>query len=373
MFFDSIMAEIRQKLDLAKDKMDKNLSEKNSMLDTTELENSMKEPLLLNHSVSEPSKPLIEKSVQENKTTHSNEIKNTIPSLEDEIFFKTKFLKKALTESRKDYFDYLVNIVDDGQYYQELLKQKPSLIRNFIEYITGVIALWQDELKSEDSLEYADMYLEDIHRYESRISMAEEALKEMHNVRSREDASIPSTPSKKNILIFGSTEYPSKKILFQEDLEKDIPISFYEHVLDLLEGLQTEEKVVIESYRGDHLKGLKKVKKGTTGIRLIFRPLSSNMVYVDMILQKKCTNNFAYENQLASRKKLLNDDYEKVLAIVRSGQGLEELIEKNQKLLEEFKEYLLVRLGQKSSNIVTYFTPAMLQVEKKNASIRRLG
>lgn len=383
MDFKSIMDEIKRKIVSVQGKIDNIITKKNNddyIKEQAEGYNFKEDPhkissahYILDSSQLDVPKGYWKKTFQEDqeKGTIPGNIQ-TLPDVVDNNVNQQRIgnvMAYDFDSTRKDYYDYLISIVDEEQYYREILGKKPSFLRSFIKYLQYNIALWKEDLSKDDS-EYRDLYLEDINKAERRVRIAEEVLEENYRVDSvTTNSLIPNT--QKKILIFGKTEFPSQKVLFKEDLAKDIPSDYYPHVLELLEGLQTESKVTIEAYKGDSIKGLIKVKKGSTGIRLIFRNLTANMVYVDMILQKKCTNNIVYMNSLESRKKRLDDDYAKVLARIRNGEDLEGLIEENQKILKEIESFLALYSSRKSDPVLNEDSIKSVTIDFSAASIPR--
>lgn len=290
--------------------------------------------------VSTPNVQEVHDQTENNKTARANEVNEPADS------FTATIVKGEFDKRRERYFKYLINIVEDEHFYQEIGKQNLTFLINFSKYMKN----YTEELKNliGTDEEYKELYLEDIEKCNQRLGMVEELISGEYQQTIEPEN---QTSTKKNTLIFGISDYPTRKVLFKEDLLKKIPQEYYSHVLELLEGLQTESKVVIESYSGDHIKGLKKVKKGGTGIRLIFRGLTNNMVYVDMILQKKCWANIEYIGSLENRKARLDNHYKSILARIKSGDNIEELIAENEMILEDIKSVLRKEQKQDQSQL----------------------
>ena len=90
------------------------------------------------------------------------------------------------------------------------------------------------------------------------------------------------------------------------------------------------------------MRGLSEIKDFQ--IRIIYRELPNNILYVEMIRIKKDDWSFKDKNEIATRDALLSKDYARLKQKVKAGDKVEELIISNQEITTKIKEYIEKRM-----------------------------
>lgn len=169
--------------------------------------------------------------------------------------------------------------------------------------------------------------------YQKRIYEAEEILN---------SESFGEVSQKKN-LIFATTEY--NNIYIEKDL-KSIPQEYYEDIIECLRQLQDgfEENNIQKGrqlWNNNKLSGLHELKPFK--VRIFYRNLAPDMVYVLLVRMKKSDNSQLDREEAIIRNKQTTNEFERLKEEIKNPERKQELIEQN----IEIYERVLERINQK--------------------------
>lgn len=260
-----------------------------------------------------------------------------------------------LEKLRQQYFQTVLVTTTDEELYSVLPNKSFS---NFKEIMRGIIKLLAKEIKSnmsslsrEKDEEMILLYKEEIADLQRKLKICEQALQSSYVI---EEVPKSIDEEQKNIIIFGVS--PAGNVSFLSDLKRDVDIHYYEGVLDLLnsyiDGTALNNPETMKRFTGSNtkLQGIYELRGFQ--IRIIFQLIESNIIYVDMVRIKKDDRSLKDINEPIKRINLLNKDYERVKRIVKSGEGLEDLIIKNEEVYRDIVEFLESKTKKDGKNNV---------------------
>lgn len=237
---------------------------------------------------------------------------------------------------RKQYYESVRLLQDE----QDILNALPQPeYENFFPLIRGVIKKLENELKENQEELASELdpkmkeYIQDeIDIIQFKINVCINLLQKGLEDEKIEEEAL-STP-KKNI-IFATTE--SGNICIENDM-KTIPEEFYTSVERLL--LRLQEGVVEDN--GQKAKSFTTIDKKMVGIheikefkiRLFYKNLSPDTVYVLMVRMKKSDNDRLDREEIINRTSQRNKQYERLKKEVKDPMKKEELIQEHKKTLD---------------------------------------
>jgi hypothetical protein len=246
----------------------------------------------------------------------------------------------------------LVTTTDDELY--DVLPNKNY--SNFNEIMRGIIKLLAKEIKSnmsslsrEKDPDMIILYKEEIADLQRKMKICEQVLQSSYVIEDEQKETIDE--DKKNIIIFGIS--PAGNVSFLSDLRRDVDPHYYEDVIALLEsyknGTASNNPDTIKRFTGSNnkLQGIYELKGYQ--IRIIFQPIE-DVIYVDMVRVKKDDSSLKDRNEPIKRLNLLTKDFERVRRIVKSGQGLEELIIQNEEVYQDIINFVETKTKKDGKN-----------------------
>lgn len=237
---------------------------------------------------------------------------------------------------RKQYYESIKLLQDE----QDILSALPQPeYENFFPLISGIIKMLESELKenqqeleNEFDPEMKEYIQDEIKLIQFKINICSNLLQKGLEDEKIEEEAL-STP-KKNI-IFATTD--SGNICVENDM-KTVPEDFYSSIERLLIRLQegaTEgnvEKAKAFTKVDRKMVGLHELKEFK--VRLIYKNLSPDTVYVLIVRMKKSDNDRLDRKEIINRASQSNDQYERLKKEIKEPKRKEELIEQNQKILD---------------------------------------
>ena len=244
---------------------------------------------------------------------------------------------------RQHYFQTVLVATTDEELYAILPNKNYS---NFSGLMKGFINSLADEIKKNMSMlsretdeEMIFLYKEEIKSLRRKLDICEEVLRSSYVIEESNEDTFDET--QESTLIFGVS--PAGNVSFFTDLKRDVDSSYYDYVLKLLEEMKSgrvffnQEKV--RKFTNNETKsGLIEIKKHE--IRIMYSQLPNNMIYVHMVRVKKANMTKRDADEPSKRCALLSKDYERVKRIVKSGQGIEELILINEEVMQSIEEFI---------------------------------
>ena len=168
----------------------------------------------------------------------------------------------------------------------------PPQFSNFLEIVKGVIEALKIEIETynvllamEEDLEEKQLYITEIRILQLKCRICEKVLNDSFTFT--DDVTIDE--SKKVNVIFGIT--PSGSIALLNDIKRNVDSHYYPEVLEMLDQLEAgdfvnnQEKERKFNSNNNKLSGLMEIKGFQ--LRLFFRQLPNNIIYVEMLRVKK--------------------------------------------------------------------------------------
>lgn len=247
-----------------------------------------------------------------------------------------------LDELRKQYFNSVLAVNTEEDLYAILPTMYQS---NYIDLMGGIIKLLVNEMdeylayvQTETDAEVVAEYFAEIEMIQKKIVICEKILRESFD----DELESKVDETKKVNIIFGVN--PAGSISFLNDLKRNVDDHYYPEVLQMLEEIQTgnvitnQEKVRKFNSNNSKLQGLME-QKGFQ-LRIMFRQLPNNIVYVTMVRVKKDTRVTKDFEEPIKRTSLLAKDFENVKRRVANKDRVEELIITGQQQLQEIMEFI---------------------------------
>lgn len=253
-------------------------------------------------------------------------------------------MNDKLSELRSYYFESILAAETEEELYSIL----PSVtFSNFTDIMRGIIPLLEKELQenlsifsSEKDLEIKELFREEIRKIQEKLNICKNVLAQQFVIKNASEEKIDE--SQKNNIIFGVN--PAGNVAFFNDLRKNVDEHYYLSILGLLtsliDGSAFENSEVVRRFSGanNKLQGIYEAKDYQ--IRIIFRLLGSNMIYIDMVRVKKDDRSTRDFNEPIKRCSLLNSDFENVKRKLKNNDNIEELIIRNEEILQEIIEFI---------------------------------
>lgn len=246
-----------------------------------------------------------------------------------------------IQELRNQYFSAVLSVEPEELYF---ILPSPSM-NNFSDILIGVIDSLNNELNDyrELLLETSDdkeknSYIEEIKKLQIKSVICEKIYKSAFEVNEPEKVD----ETKKVNIIFGVT--PSGSVAIFNDLKRNVDPHYYADVIELLEQLKigefvnNPEKVKKFNSNNNKLAGLLELKGFQ--LRLFFRQLPNNILYVDMIRVKKDDRTVRDFQDPIRRMALLSSDFENKKRRIKSGDRVEELIIEGEENYREIIDFL---------------------------------
>lgn len=258
-------------------------------------------------------------------------------------------MNEKLHELRQQYFNLALS-VEPEEIFSIL---PPPQFSNFLEIVKGVIEALKIEIETynvllamEEDLEEKQLYITEIRILELKCRICEKVLNDSFTFT--DDVTIDE--SKKVNVIFGIT--PSSSIALLNDIKRNVDSHYYPEVLEMLEQLEAgdfvnnQEKVRKFNSNNNKLSGLMEIKGFQ--LRLFFRQLPNNIIYVEMLRVKKDDRVTKDFHEPIKRIALLSTDLEYKKRRIKNGDRVEELILEGEEMLRDIKEYLNmnIRMGK---------------------------
>ena len=243
---------------------------------------------------------------------------------EDLYNLRKNYFLSVLNSSSKEEIISLLPIPAQANYY--------SLINGIIKYLNHEISEYNKLLsKEKDSTSIKD--LEEIkNELLYKIKIIEE-YRDSFNKDIEEDVNIPE----KVHIIFGMNPYGNNS--FFEDLKK-IDREYYEDIEKMLvniqNGVDSNNPTKIRRLIDD-LAGVMEAK--TFKIRIHFRMIDKNTIYLMMVRIKKDDNSIKDKQEPRKRASLLLKDFERVKNLYKTGQ-IDEIYDKSIQDMEEIMDYI---------------------------------
>ena len=245
---------------------------------------------------------------------------------------------------RKKYYEAIILLQDE----QDILDSLPQPdYTNFFPIITGLIKRIEEELyilqQELHNLDESDI---EMHKYfEEEIEMLlfkQEVCNNLLDKGKEEiDVEVESEKTPKKNIIFATTN--SGNICIENDI-KTVPEEYYVQVINMLQNLQdgiaenNNEKAKTMTSTHKKMAGLKEVKEFK--VRLFYKILSSDTVYVLLVRMKKSDNDALDRKEAIRRSVQRNKQYLELKKQVKDQQMKEKLIAENEQILSNLYEYL---------------------------------
>lgn len=258
-------------------------------------------------------------------------------------------MNEKLHELRQQYFNLSLSVEPE-----EILSiLPPPQFSNFLEIVKGVIEALKIEIETysvllamEEDLEEKQLYITEIRILELKCRICEKVLNDSFTFT--DDVTIDE--SKKVNVIFGIT--PSGSIALLNDIKRNVDSHYYPEVLEMLDQLEAgdfvnnQEKVRKFNSNNNKLSGLMEIKGFQ--LRLFFRQLPNNIIYVEMLRVKKDDRVTKDFHEPIKRIALLSTDLEYKKRRIKNGDRVEELILEGEEMLRDVKEFLNmnIRMGK---------------------------
>lgn len=256
-------------------------------------------------------------------------------------------MNKVILELRQQYFNLALSVKPEELY----CILPPASYSNFLDVIRGVIESLNtaiengyDEIKSITDEEEREFYLEEVEELKLKVKICQKILSDFYSITEEEKID----ESKKINIIFGVT--PSGGIAFLNDLKRNVDEHYYSEILDLLDELEkgtfvnNPEKMKKFNTNNSKLAGLLEIKGFQ--IRIFFRQLPNNFIYIDMVRVKKDDNVTKDIREPINRLSLLASDFELAKRRIKNGDRVEELIIEGEEMMAEVKDFLNMSLSK---------------------------
>lgn len=219
----------------------------------------------------------------------------------------------VLEKLRAQYYNAIVDLQDE----QHILDSLPTgEFQSFFPLMEGLISKFVEDYQELQSLADDPDVLELLEGLKMKIDICKERVESVKRQVEEDSIESQATCSMRH-LIFAKTAFGST--FLQRDL-KNIPHEYYDKVLSMLDTLEygdfsSNPEKVRQLTNNKKLFGLYEIKE--FNVRLIYRVLSGDMVYVMQARMKKDDNSSQDRKNLINRSRYTNDEYmelkEKVL------------------------------------------------------------
>lgn len=214
------------------------------------------------------------------------------------------------------------------------------IMNGLIDELNKDVEELNDLLNLEQNNEEIKALHQEIELYKFKLKICKERITIFKN--QDEQLRIFSSSSSKNIIFAKSSK---GNILIENDL-KDIPEEYYLNIIDNISKLQ---EGIYESNtskgrklsNNKNLNGLHEIK--SFKIRIIYRILDYNTIYIILAKMKKSNNDKKDINEVIQRKNQTNKEYEDLKIKIQDEQLKSQLIAEHNELIEKLRETLKSR------------------------------
>lgn len=212
---------------------------------------------------------------------------------------------EILENLRNSFYESILLLQDE----QDIIESLPAPdFQSFFPLMEGLISKLVAECKEFQSLGDDPYVLEEVELLKKKIDICKNRV-ESAKKQVEEDSIESQANCSKRHLIFAKTTFGST--FLQKDL-KDIPVEYYDKVLSALEMLEFGDfsfntEKVRQLTNNKKLFGLYEIKEFK--VRLIYRVLDGDMVYVLQTRMKKDDNSSLDQRDLINRSRSTNDEF----------------------------------------------------------------
>ncbi len=258
-------------------------------------------------------------------------------------------MQDKIEKLRQQYFESALSVEVEDLYS---ILPSPSF-SNFSAIISGVIDALIAEIKeyreilNESTGEEYNQYYAEFIELNSKLEVCQNILHDYLLNTSEEKVD----ESKKINIIFGVT--PLGNIAFLNDLKRNVDVHYYPEILTLLDTLESgvfvnnSEKINKFNSNNKPLSGVVELKGFQ--LRLFFKQLPNNIVYVEMLRVKKDTASAKDVNEPSKRVALLAQDYEAVKRRIKNNDRVEDLIIQGEEDLRVVREFINQELNREKN------------------------
>lgn len=246
---------------------------------------------------------------------------------------------------RKKYYEVIILLQDE----EDILNALPrSDYGNFFPIITGLIRRLEEELLYlENQLKSLDQFDYDMKEYiQEEIKTVLFKREVCNNLLQKEiedkiiEEEAEKTPAKN--IIFATTN--SGNVCIRNDI-KTFPEEYYESIISSLQNLSNG----IEENNSEKAKALKTVNKKMAKIheikefkvRLFYKNLSADTVYVLMVRMKKSDNDALDRKEVIIRDNQMTKQFNQLKKIIKDSEVKQKLIFENQEILSDLYDFLI--------------------------------
>ncbi len=265
-------------------------------------------------------------------------------NIDREVIF---YMDEQLKEHRDSYYDVIVLLQDK----KDVLEALPTPeYQNFFPLMEGIISRLVEECMEYQTLGNDKEALEIIRELQEKIELCKS---EVENVKKQlaDDNLVNQATYSKRRLVFAKTTYG--ETFLERDL-KDIPPEYYGKVLSALDFLEfgemkSNKEKVRQLTNNKKMFGLYEIKEFK--IRLIYRVLSNNIVYVMQARMKKDDNALIDQKEVINRSRTTSDEYRQLKKIVQDPTECDMLLQENEiiccKIRQKLEENKRSNKGEK--------------------------
>ena len=238
-----------------------------------------------------------------------------------------------IEELRKQYYEAIRLLQDEEDIRSALPRPE---YENFFALISGIMDMLDNELEETMAMEPTALEMKEYIEEELRIIRLKLDICNELLHSAKEDKKIDEDASKtpqKNI-IFATTN--SGNICIENDL-KNISEEYLGAIVELLTKLQSgtidnnEQKARSFTSINKKLAGIQEIKDFK--VRLFYKNLSSDTVYVLMVRMKKSDNDRLDREEIKDRASQRNKQYESLKKLIKDPDKKEELVNEHNKIL----------------------------------------
>ena len=242
----------------------------------------------------------------------------------------------TLEQYRNSFYESILLLQDE----QDILESLPSPeYQSFFSLMEGLISKLVEECREFQSLGDDSDILDEVESLKKKINICRSRLEIVKKQIAIDNIESQATCSKRH-LIFAQTTFGST--FLQKDL-KDIPKEYYDKVLATLETLESGDfnsntEKVRQLTNNKKLFGLYEIKEFK--IRLVYRVLDGDMVYVMQTRMKKDDNSSLDQKDLINRNRNTNDEFKMLQERVQNPHERDLLIMEHENIRNEIFDEL---------------------------------
>lgn len=248
-------------------------------------------------------------------------------------------LHDQLEVLHQQYYQSILNLQDK----QDIIDALPSIeYASFFNIISGLINLinidihkMNNLLVHENNIEMKEYIQEELDSLLFKKEICEQRIKQADELQTSEK--LAQVVHKRNI-IFAKTS--SNNIYIQEDL-KNIAEEYYNDIHNCLIDLEnTKDLKSIEKQFSNHAKLSKTHELRPFKIRVCYKVLAPDLVYVMIAKYKKSDNDRIEREKVIERIKQTNNEFNLLKKEIKNPVKKQQIIEENQIIRQNIIEYL---------------------------------